>query len=527
MSREYKISSIRQADDAINNLNDKMRAANRQMANQIANARNEAIREAERRADSMIRRERTNMQNALNREINGVNQNIRELDRAHRQRLQNTANRLENLIDRETDAVRRESRQGIERLGRQLDSLSASTQRQVNALNSRIELVNEASRQRFETVQNRITNLSRDVNRRFDEQQRQLDAHDQRLASHDQQLQSLTKTVNGILDRFSSEDQKRREAVEMAKAIYESAFKRTPIDRFNPEEASRVHDRMARLLRDAGSPAATSQAIEAIMNIQWAEEKALKAKIVYDAVLNQTMEALEAVLLEVNSNREVAVKDPADPSNIVDIEVDFWNKGEFAALQQRLENLRAELLKQPDEERINRIASEIAECEVKAADMIGKASDRAILSENRVIITEDIITALQNQGWQIERAADGSDEVGYEGGEVDNDWREGVYAYLRGMNGERIVIRVTPQEGMQDNEIAFHRVDNRSMTSAEFMRSLQTLKTQIEKSGHKLGAIQAPKGDGGDARLAEITSSSRLGKKGAAQNIRKKMRGQR
>ncbi len=527
MSREYKVSSIHQADNAINNLNDKMRAANRQMANQIANARSEAIREAERRANSMIRTERTNMQNALNREINGVNQSIRDLDRAHRQRLQDTANRLENLIDRETEAVRRESRQGIERLGRQLDSLSASTQRQVNALNSRIDIVNEASKQRFETVQNRITNLSREVNKRFDEQQRQLDIHDQRLASHDAQLQSLTKTVNGILDRFSSDDQKRREAVEMAKAIYENAFKRTPIDRFNPEEASRVHDRMRNLLRDANSPAATSLAIEAIMNIQWAEEKALKAKIVYDAILNQTMEALEGVLLEVNSNREVKVADPTDPANVVDIEVDFWNRGEFEAIRQRLEHLKKELESQPDEERINRIASEIAECEVKAADMIGKASDRAILSENRVIITEDIITALQNQGWQMERTSDGIDEVGYEGGDVDNDWREGVYAYLRGMNGERIVIRVTPQEGMKDNDIAFHRVDNRSMTSAEFMRSLQTLKTQIEKSGHKLGEIRAPKGDGGDARLAEITSSSRLGKKGAAQNIRRKMRGQR
>ena len=142
-----------------------------------------------------------------------------------------------------------------------------------------------------------------------------------------------------------------------------------------------------------------------------------------------------------------------------------------------------------------------------------------------VVITEDIITALQAQGWQVERSVDGADEIGYEGGEVDNDWREGVFAYLRGMNGERIVIRVSPAGDHRDNDIAFHRIDNRSITSQEFMRSLRTLKMQIEKSGHKLGDIQAPKGDGGEVRLSEITSSSNLGKKGAAQSIRRKMRG--
>ena len=55
--------------------------------------------------------------------------------------------------------------------------------------------------------------------------------------------------------------------------------------------------------------------------------------------------------------------------------------------------------------------------------MVGKAAERSILSENRVIITEDIITALQEQGWQIERTSDGNDEIGYESGEVDSEWR--------------------------------------------------------------------------------------------------------
>lgn len=532
MSREYKVSSIHQADDAINHLNQKVYQAKRQLADDIARAQERATREAEQTSRTLIQQERNRMLNTLDREISGVNTSIRNLDNAHRQRLQNTARQLETLIDKETDSVRRETRQGLESLKGRLSSLASSTQQQINNTNTRIDAVNSLSKARFETVQRRVTELSKDTMRRFDEQQQQLnshqtqlDSHQHQLNSHQHQLNSLTTTVNGILDRFNSENQKRKEAVEMARAIYEATFKRTDIDRFNPDEAHRVHDRMNRLMTDANSSTATNQAIEAIMNIQWAEEVAVKRKIIYDAILAQALESLETVLTEVNSNREVTVANPENKNDTINIEVDFWNRGEYDEIKKKLEILKTELNAQPSTERIHEITAEVAELEVKATDMVGKAAERSILSENRVIITEDIITALQEQGWQIERTSDGNDEIGYEGGEVDSDWREGVYVYLRSMRGERIVIRVTPTTDNRDNEIAFHRVDNRSLTSNEFMRSLQTLKAQIEKSGHKLGDIHAPKGDGGDARLSEITSSAKLGKKGAAQSIRRKMRG--
>ena len=50
MSREYKISSIRQADDAINDLNDHVNSSLRNMYNRIDDVRREADRTAQRRA---------------------------------------------------------------------------------------------------------------------------------------------------------------------------------------------------------------------------------------------------------------------------------------------------------------------------------------------------------------------------------------------------------------------------------------------------------------------------------------------
>lgn len=329
MSREYKVSSIHQADDAINHLNQKVYQAKRQLANDIAHAQEKATREAEQASRALIQQERNRILNTLDLEISGVNTSIRNLDNAHRQRLQNTARQLETLIDKETDSVRRETRQGLESLKGRLNSLASSTQQQINNTNARIDAVNSLSKERFEIVQHRVTELSKDAMRRFDEQQQRLDSHQTQLDSHQHQLNSLTTTVNSILNQFNSENQKRKEAVEMARAIYEVTFKRTDIDRFNPEEAHRVHDRMNRLISDANSSTATNQAIEAIMNIQWAEEVALKRKIIYDAILAQALESLETVLSEVNSNREVTVINPEDKNDTINIEVDFWNRGEY------------------------------------------------------------------------------------------------------------------------------------------------------------------------------------------------------
>lgn len=518
MSEVHKINTISQAEYKINRLYENIDKVEGRLSSRIASVREQATREAEKRARDLIEKERNRMKEALDKEISDVNSSIKELDKEQRRRLKETAKNLEEMIDTQADSIRRETRRNISDLKGEIGKLASDTRKQLNEQSRRMDKLAEASKKRYDTLQSRISQLSKETLKRFDEQQRQLD-------SHDKQLANLEASVNSILDHFNSEEQKRQEAVEMAKAIYKAAFKRTPIDRFNPEEAARVHDRMNRLLSNANDSTARNQAIEAIMRIQWAEEKALKAKIIYDAVLNEALESLDAVLSEVNSNREIKVADPNCEGEVVTIETDFWNRGKYTDIIKNLEALKVELNTQPDLERIEKITKEIARYEAEATEMVSKAGQQSVLSENRVVITEDIVTALLDQGWQIEQNSAGDDEVGYEGGEVDHDWREGVYAYLRSMNGERIVIRVIPTEDSIANEIAFHRVDNRSMTADEFMRSLRNLKNQIEKSGHKLGDFQVPARDGGNSKLTEVSSPSQLGKKGASQSIRRKTRG--
>ena len=281
---------------------------------------------------------------------------------------------------------------------------------------------------------------------------------------------------------------------------------------------------MAALEANQDDEGTVARASEVILQIQMAEEEAMRNKIVYDAIHAEATAMLEKVLEEVNKNREVVITYPDSPQDVAKIETDFWNRGEYSKLKSKLDTLKAELRQQPSLERIKEIMGEVAKGEVILSDMLDKAARSAILSENRVTITEDIVTALISQGWQVERMPDGRDAVNYLGGEDrDNDWREGVFAILNSMNGERISILVRPDESDENNEIVFHRNDNRSITDLEYIRSLERIKEQISKSGFKLGPTTTP-ADGGDTEIPEMTDARQMGKRGSAKKINQRVR---
>ena len=151
------------------------------------------------------------------------------------------------------------------------------------------------------------------------------------------------------------------------------------------------------------------------------------------------------------------------------------------------------------------------------------AARQAILSENRVTVTEDIVTALINQGWQLERRADGSDAVDYIGGETDSDWREGVFAIINSVHGDRISIVVEPDESGLENRLIFHRNDQRKLSEAEYMETVRRICKQISQSGHKIDAPHAP-ADGGDVRIPELSNADGLSRSGTSDAIKRRTR---
>lgn len=499
MSREYKISSIRQADDAINDLNDHVNSSLRNMYNRIDDVRREADRTAQRRAREEAERANREMQSRLHKAISDVNSHINRVDEEQRRRLNIVANEIYDTIIQVNDKLHGEIGQTRIELKNDLRSLEQRTNEQIKQVNQR------------------INQLANKVAEKFEDQQAQLD-------NHSAQLDKLTNTLNSVLAKMADERKKRMEAVNLAHEIKDAAYARIDIERFNPQKSQEINRRIAALSANPDDEGTVARASEVILQIQMAEEEALRNKIIYDSILAEATSMLEKTLDEVNKNREISIAHPDNQQDTTTIETDFWSRGEYEKLRSKLDAFKTELKRQPSLDRIKEIMEEITIGEVQLTGMLAKAVKSAILSENRVVITEDIITALIGQGWQVEEMNGGEDAVGYLGGDDrDNDWREGVFAVLQSMNGERISIVVRPDESETNNDIIFHRNDNRNITDIEYIRSLERIKQQIAKSGYKLGATETP-ADGGDRKIPEMSDASKLGKRGAARNINQRAR---
>lgn len=499
MSRKYKISSIRQADKAINDLNDNINRALRNIDKHFDKVYKDAALIAQQKSREEAERTKREMQNKLNASIKGVNARIDRVDEEQRRRLQKVANEVYDTIIEVNENLHNDIDLAREELRNDMRSLEQRT-------NERIQMVNR-----------HLNDLSNHVEKRFEEQQSQLN-------NQEKQIENLTNTVNSILAQMADEKQKRNEAVNLALGIQKSAYSRIDIDRFNPQKSQEIKRRIATLEANPNDEGTVARASEVILQLQMAEEEALRNKIIYDAIHAEATVMLERVLEEVNKNREISISYPDFPQDVIKIETDFWNRGNYQILKSKLDKLKAELQQQPSLERIKEIMEEVTKGEIMLTEMLDKATKSAILSENRVMITEDIITALVAQGWQIEQMPDGKDAINYLGGEdCDNDWREGVFAILNNMNGERISIVVRPDESEQNNEIVFHRNDNRSITDIEYIRSLERIKEQIAKSGFQLGPTTAPI-DGGDTEIPEMADARRLGRRGSANIINQRAR---
>lgn len=499
MSREFKISTIRQADNAINTVNERLRDARRQINSRLEEVRREAGLQARQQAQEAAQRAKSEMLGQLNRSISGVNDRMDRMDAAQRRRLNEVANGLYDTISRVNA------------------SQSARLEQARRDLRDDLRSLEQRTSERIRQVNQHLSELEREVKVRFDDQQAQLN-------SHSRQIGNLSATVNEILAYLTDERQKRREAVKLARDMRQAAYGRMDIARFNPRKSQEIERRMEALQAHPDDEGTVARASEAILQIQLAEEEAMRNKILYDALHAEATGMLDKLLAEVHRNRELSIAYPDSPQDVVVIETDFWNRGAYGKLSARLEALQAELKEKPSAERIKEIMTAVAEDEVRLGDMAGKAARSAILSENRVGMTEDIITALVSQGWQIEQTPDGRDAVDYLGGEDrDHDWREGVFAVLTSMNGERISIVVRPDEDEVNNEILFHRNDERDITDLEYIRSLDRIKKQIAKSGFVLGPTVAPQ-DGGDEKVPEMADAVRMGRKGAAARINERAR---
>ena len=507
MSREIKVCDV----NTLNDVNDRVRALQRSVLIDIADAQREALRTANYEAQRRIDAARQEMIDKMNRNTSYINSRLQSLDESQRRAMRSLADQVYGRIselnrsmttrmDKQFDTIR----QGMQSMDR---SIRADMGRMQSDIYDYIKKTQQWTKENLEILNENIVQLGHEVDKRFEQQQAEID--------------NVRKDIGILFDEIKKRQNAKSEAILMAKELLQKINGRIDLSRFAPERWHEINIRVSSLDTVSDDSACIAQAHEICIQAMLAEEEAWKNKLKIDSLAQLASAELKKVLEVVNANREIKASHPDYPEETVNLEADFWTRGQYQKIIEELECIKRTVDNPYDKditpEILGGYIKRIAELESISTDLIQKSVERAILSENRVVVTEDIVTALIEQGYEV-AIENGKEAINYMGGEQENDWREGVYAILEKGTGEKITIIVKPNEDATKNQLIFHRNDNRNITDAEYIASLERIKKEIQRSGHPVGDLQAP-ADGGNTQIPELRSSESLSKKGAASII--------
>jgi hypothetical protein len=414
------------------------------------------------------------------------------------------------------------------------------TQEQIREMRNRIkkakeEAVKEAQIESEKRIKEAQKELERKMAQKSDairadvrKQLDQMEANHQKQMNEiikrvDTRIGSVEKDVKSIFDVMEKTKEAAGSAIEMARARLADLELRIDLNRFASEKAEEVRRHVEALTAFPTAESKITAAYHAIQETFDLETAALKEKLKHDSMVEFSRQQLDAVLKLTNQNREVETNDAE--GNPVRLDSDYWSQGHYGELKEELITLQNELQADElslDKQRIDQINERIAEIEKEISKLSSECIRLAVLSEHRVDVAKDIVKCLVSQGWTIKKD-NGLASVGYMGGEEAEDMRQGFYAIMEDKSlGQEITILVNPSDQTNTNQLIIQRNDLSPRSSAEYMRQLNSILRQIEKSGYKAGCPQEPS-NGGDERIPEIMSAEQLRKKGAAETLRKRL----
>lgn len=503
MSRDVKSTDINGINDglerAIRRLNNKLTTEikqSEQRAIQVAtrNASDE-IRRNKREIDERIIRINSNMearietvQRNLGARIDAqakeMNRQFAQLDCRHTEALQQVSDTLWDALEKQEKVVQME----VERIDRNIGVLA-------NGL---------------EQLSSGLHELERDVDRRFDEQE--------------QRITAISRDVKKMFDARQADNNAKILAAGQALAILEAIRDRTPVDRFAPIEIrDRVAQKESRLLNVGNNPSSftISDANALIDEAIVMEKAAQREQARWMAKQHIALMAANALLRMMQESMLLKVSSIYDESQQEELQTDYWTHGAFSKielevrqLEQRIES--GQLSVNELEEAINKLQ----QLQKKADELRMKAAELGILSENRVIVSNDILNVMVAQGWELIEAP------GFMGGETDEDMREGTFAILRKTaTGEELSILVKPEERGNEvvNTIIFHRNDETIEAPTAFQTRMEQIKREIERSGYQLGQLGDPQ-CGGDGKIPQLRQGNSLRKAGASTQLENSLR---
>ena len=473
MSRAIKISTIEQAEDIANRQSNQINYLQSQMNNVEREAKEAARREAEKRVNA-LRREIENMEDSFNFQIQGLESDMAEMDKAHRQ------------------AMKKQS----EEFYKNLTELKDWTEHSINDLETRVE-------------------------EKFEKQQQQIEQQKQR--------------IEALYQKARDENQKAKLMLRDLKILVAAIGERCNHNKFAEGKWNQLNRRVQNL-SSANVPAVSifSEAMNITNDLWDLEEDVLKAQLKYEVIHNLILNEATELLQTMKKNRtdvyctdEEGKRLQDEKGNDIKLEIDFWTKDDYKKLEERANDLKNEIETKKEhpnltEERLKEVREELNRIKQEQNELVKLALKRGFASEERVKISEDIINALEEQGFTLSKLENGEFAHDNMKGEIVADQREGVFAALKNGNGMEVSLIIHPDESLTTNHIVFQRNDESNVTPDELRRSIEGVKKIIESKGYKMGDVASPKGTG-DNKQVELADANALAKTGINKNLKEKL----
>ncbi|MCW3108634.1 MAG: hypothetical protein JWQ09_3140 [Segetibacter sp.] len=473
MSRSIKISTIDQAEDYINRQGNQLRNIQSQMNNVADEAKQAAKREAEKRVNA-LRKEMEKIEDNFNFQIEGLEGDMKEMDRSHRQ------------------AMRRQS----DEFYRNLTELKDWTSKSIDDLESKVD-------------------------ESFEKQQQQINEQKER--------------INRLYKKDADENEKARLMLKDLRILVSAIGERCNHYKFAEGKWNQLSRRVENLSKaNVPSVSVISEAMNITNDLWDLEEDVLKAQLKFEVIHNLVLNEATELLKIMGKNRtDVYYTDDDgkrlkdEKGNDIKVEIDFWTKDDYKKLEEKATDLKTELETKKGhpnltEERLKDIRHDLNDIKAEQTNLVELALQRGIASEERVKISEEIINALEEQGFTLNTMQNGDPAHNYLKGEMEGDQREGVFAVLKNGVGTEISIIIHPDETLTKNHIVFQRNDESNLTPDELRRSIEGVRKIIESKGYKMGSVGSPQGTG-DSKQAELVDANALAKAGINKELKERL----
>lgn len=496
MSRDIKGTSLNELNDGLERA---VRRCKSQLTSAIADAERNAINSAICISNDNIRRSQQQMQAKINQVSTDLSGRIENSQRQIGARIDEQSRRF-------TQEIQNLDRKHVKALNELSNKVAESIEEQVSRLDKNIGILNKS----LNEVSRSMNDLASRTNERFRQQQNQ--------------ISSIQRDIKSIFERQQSDTNSKLLAAGAALALLDAIRERTDVARFAPRQMldsiALKEDRLRNIGNNPDSCTITdvNNLIDEALGM---ENEAIRRRSEWEPLHKAALASAMAVLSLLEKSESIKVASLYDDGMEEELQTDYWTHGAYSRIMQEIKTLKEQIENAPAEiSVIKNLQNKVDELQHQAEHLIIEAAELGTLSEQRIIVSNDVLNAMVNQGWELKGDPD------YMGGEEESDWREGTFAILYKPNtGEEVSILVLPEEknGKIGNQIIFHRNDDLLESAGAFQSRMEEIKREIEKSGYKLGDLHEP--EHGDGKVELLRDRNSMKRKGASTKLRETLSG--